>query len=78
MADRILLVEDDPRLAEMLSEYSGSGGFSRHRRDRWASSALEQLSGAEFDAVVLDSDAAGHGRPGCLPAAARRNPTRRC
>ena len=27
MAERILLVEDDPRLAEMLSEYLGQAGF---------------------------------------------------
>ena len=27
MVERILLVEDDPRLAEMLSEYLGQAGF---------------------------------------------------
>ena len=26
-ADRLLLVEDDPRLAEMLTEYLGQAGF---------------------------------------------------
>ena len=53
MADRILLVEDDPRLAEMLSEYLGQAGF-RITVATLGVSALEQLSGAEFDVVVLD------------------------
>jgi two-component system phosphate regulon response regulator OmpR len=53
MADRILLVEDDSRLAEMLSEYLGQAGF-RITVATLGVSALEQLSGAEFDAVVLD------------------------
>src|SRR5258708_6282644 len=53
MVERILLVEDDPRLAEMLSEYLGQAGF-RITVAPLGAAALEFLSGAEFDAVVLD------------------------
>jgi len=53
MVERILLVEDDPRLAEMLSEYLGQAGYSVSVAPRGAT-ALEQLAHAEFDAVVLD------------------------
>jgi two-component system phosphate regulon response regulator OmpR len=53
MVERILLVEDDPRLAEMLSEYLGQAGFLITIAPL-GTSALEQLSGAAYDAVVLD------------------------
>ena len=53
MAERILLVEDDPRLAEMLSEYLGQAGF-RISIAPLGAAALKQLSEAEYDAVVLD------------------------
>ena len=53
MAERILLVEDDPRLAEMLSEYLGQAGF-RISVALLGAGALKQLSEAEYDAVVLD------------------------
>src|SRR5712664_3542591 len=53
MAERILLVEDDPRLGEMLSEYLGQAGF-RITIAPLGVKALELLSGAEYDAVVLD------------------------
>src|SRR5882762_2844664 len=53
MVERILLVEDDPRLAEMLSEYLGQAGF-RITVAPLGATALEFLSGAEYDAVVLD------------------------
>src|SRR6202795_4705696 len=53
MAERILLVEDDPRLAEMLSEYLGQAGF-RITVAPLGATALERLSAAEYDAVVLD------------------------
>jgi len=55
-ADHILLVEDDPRLAEMLSEYLTQAGF-RVATAVNGGSALEQLSAAPlggFGAVVLD------------------------
>src|SRR5277367_5362095 len=53
MAQRILLVEDDPRLAEMLSEYLGQAGF-RINVAPLGAAALKQLSETEYDAVVLD------------------------
>src|SRR6266851_2914196 len=55
MAERILLVEDDPRLAEMLSEYLGQAGF-RITVAPLGATALEHLSGAEYDAVLPDMD----------------------
>ncbi len=53
MAERILLVEDDPRLAEMLVEYLGRAGFGVTVASR-GRSALENLANTGFDAVVLD------------------------
>ena len=53
MTERILVVEDDPRLAEMLSEYLGQAGF-RVTVAPLGRTALERLSAAEYDAVVLD------------------------
>lgn len=53
MADRILLVEDDKRLAEMVKNYLGEAGFAV----RVSSSGAEAvaLEGREtFDALVLD------------------------
>ena len=53
MAERILLVEDDSRLAEMLSEYLSQAGF-RITVVALGAAALQQLSDAEYDAIVLD------------------------
>jgi two-component system phosphate regulon response regulator OmpR len=53
MADRLLLVEDDPRLAEMLKDYLGQAGFEVTVAALGAT-ALKQLSEAHFDAIVLD------------------------
>jgi two-component system phosphate regulon response regulator OmpR len=53
MVERILLVEDDPRLAEMLSEYLGQAGF-RVTVAPLGATALERFSAADFDAVLLD------------------------
>jgi two-component system phosphate regulon response regulator OmpR len=53
MIERILLVEDDPRLAEMLAEYLGQAGF-RVTVAPLGATALERLAGAEYEAVVLD------------------------
>jgi two-component system, OmpR family, phosphate regulon response regulator OmpR len=53
MVERILLVEDDPRLAEMLLEYLGQAGFGVTVASLGAT-ALERLSEADYDAVVLD------------------------
>jgi DNA-binding response OmpR family regulator len=53
MVERILIVEDDARLAEMLLEYLGQAGFGVTAAPLGAT-ALEKLSEAEYDAVVLD------------------------
>jgi two-component system phosphate regulon response regulator OmpR len=53
MGERILLVEDDPRLAEMLCEYLGQAGM-RVTVAPLGATALERLTGAEYDALVLD------------------------
>ncbi|HMD73856.1 MAG TPA: response regulator [Steroidobacteraceae bacterium] len=53
MIERILIVEDDARLADMLSEYLGQAGFEVTIAPLGAT-ALELLRRAPFDAVVLD------------------------
>ena len=53
MSERILLVEDDTRLAEMLSEYLGGAGF-RVVVAALGANAMELLAGNEYAAVVLD------------------------
>ena len=53
MGPRILLIEDDARLAEMVSEYLGEAGFrvSVAARGRIG---LERLAREPYDALVLD------------------------
>lgn len=53
MIERILLVEDDPRLAGMLTEYLGQAGFAVIHAPLGAA-ALAKLDAAVFDAVILD------------------------
>jgi DNA-binding response OmpR family regulator len=53
MAERVLLVEDDPRLAEMLSEYLGQAGF-RVTVASAGAQALRVTAEAPYDAIVLD------------------------
>jgi two-component system, OmpR family, phosphate regulon response regulator OmpR len=53
MIERVLLVEDDPRLAEMLQEYLGQAGFGVTVAAQ-GGAALERLQETEYDAVVLD------------------------
>jgi two-component system phosphate regulon response regulator OmpR len=53
MIERILIVEDDSRLADMLLEYLGRAGFGVTVAPLGAT-ALEKLSEADYDAVVLD------------------------
>ena len=55
MTEHILLVEDDPRLAEMLQEYLGQAGL-RVSHAALGVAALELLRGAAvpFSAVILD------------------------
>jgi DNA-binding response OmpR family regulator len=53
MAERILLVEDDVRLAEMISEYLGEAGFHVVTAPG-GGAALAHLADADCAAVVLD------------------------
>jgi DNA-binding response OmpR family regulator len=53
VAGRILLVEDDSRLAAMISEYLGEAGFRASRAES-GERALAVLAGQSFDAVILD------------------------
>jgi DNA-binding response OmpR family regulator len=50
---RILLIEDDVRLAEMVSEYLGKAGF-RVTVAAEGRAGLERLTREPFDALVLD------------------------
>lgn len=53
MSERLLLVEDDVRLAGMLCEYLGQAGF-RLTHATTGAAALEQLGHGSFDAIILD------------------------
>jgi two-component system, OmpR family, phosphate regulon response regulator OmpR len=50
---RVLLIEDDARLAEMVSEYLGEAGF-RVTAAADGRTGLERLDREPFDALVLD------------------------
>src|SRR5476649_2837201 len=53
MHDHILLVEDDPRLAEMLTEYLSQAAF-RVTHAPNGRAALEHITAGDIDAVILD------------------------
>ena len=53
MSERILLIEDDTRLAEMIRDYLGRAGYRVERTETGASGLALQTREA-FDAVVLD------------------------
>jgi DNA-binding response OmpR family regulator len=53
MSERLLLIEDDVRLAGMLCEYLGQAGF-RLTHATNGGAALEQLGHGGFDAIILD------------------------
>jgi two-component system, OmpR family, phosphate regulon response regulator OmpR len=53
VTDRILLIEDDPRLAEMVRDYLGQAGFRVERAGTGAAGLALQARDA-FDAVILD------------------------
>jgi len=50
---RILLVEDDARLATMVADYLGEAGF-RATRAGTGAAAMQLAASESFDAVVLD------------------------
>jgi DNA-binding response OmpR family regulator len=53
MSERLLLVEDDVRLAAMLCEYLSQSGF-RLTHATSGGAALEQLARGGFDGIILD------------------------
>ena len=53
MTNRILLIEDDTRLAEMVRDYLGRMGF-RVERAATGSAGLALQVGDTFDAIILD------------------------
>lgn len=53
MPDQILLVEDDPRLAEMVRDYLSMNGY-RVTHAATGADAIAQEARATFDALVLD------------------------
>jgi DNA-binding response OmpR family regulator len=50
---RILLVEDDPRLASMVADYLGEAGF-RTTRAATGAAAVQLVASESFDAMILD------------------------
>ncbi len=53
MTERILVIDDDRRLAGMVADYLSAAGFSVERRFS-ALEGLEALARSSFDAVILD------------------------
>ena len=53
MAERLLIIDDDARLAAMVSDYLTAAGFVVERRFT-GREGLVALDGAAFDAVILD------------------------
>ena len=53
MTDRILLIEDDPRLAEMVKNYLGGAGFAVTIAGKGAAGIALEAREA-FDALILD------------------------
>jgi len=53
MIDRVLIIDDDERLAAMLASYLGARGYAvDHRAD--GRSGLKALEAGDFSAVILD------------------------
>jgi DNA-binding response OmpR family regulator len=53
VAERLLIIDDDARLAAMVSDYLTAAGFVVERRFT-GREGLAALDGAAFDAVILD------------------------
>lgn len=53
MTHRVLLVEDDPRLATMVADYLGGAGF-RTTRAATGAAAIQLVASDCFDAMILD------------------------
>ena len=66
MAERLLIIDDDARLAAMVSDYLAAAGFVVERRFT-GRDGLAALDGGAFDAIILDRHAARHRRLRGLP-----------
>ena len=53
MTDRILLIEDDPELAEMVKSYLGEAGYSVSVAGR-GETGIAMLAREPFDSIILD------------------------
>jgi two-component system, OmpR family, phosphate regulon response regulator OmpR len=53
MADRVLIIEDDPRLAAMVMEYLRGAGFIVDHAER-GEAGLARIGQSAYDALVLD------------------------
>jgi two-component system phosphate regulon response regulator OmpR len=53
MSERVLIIDDDERLSEMLADYLAARGFQCERRAD-ARTGLQALAQLQLDAVVLD------------------------
>ena len=53
MAERLLIIDDDARLAALVSDYLSTAGFAVERR-LTGRDGLAALERGEFDAVILD------------------------
>ena len=53
VTDRILLIEDDPRLAEMVKSYLGGAGFAVSVAGR-GDAGIAMLAREPFDSIILD------------------------
>ena len=71
MTDRILLIEDDARLAAMVSDYLSQAGF-RIERAGTGAAGLAQQARDLFDAIM-----SSHSGPASCPPASRSKATTR-
>ena len=72
MNQRLLMIEDDTRLAGMMSDYLQQNGYGVvHAPD--AERGLAALQADSFDLLLLDLDASGRRWSGDLQAPASRN-----
>jgi two-component system, OmpR family, phosphate regulon response regulator OmpR len=53
MAEKLLIVDDDPRLSAMVSDYLSEAGFAVERR-MTGRDGLDALARSAYDAVILD------------------------
>ena len=70
--EKILVVDDDTNICELLRLYLDQGGLPGHHRQRWGRGAWKCSSQVKPRHGAAGRDAAPAGRPGGLPAASAR------